>query len=287
MRAALALLVALTAPPATAQDRVLSLGRSVTEIVDALGQSGRLVGRDSTSTHPSAVTDLPDMGYVRALSPEGVLSVEPDLILAEEGAGPPETLAILRSAEIPLVLIPEGYDRAGLRVRIMAVGAAVGGTEAAEALADRTDARLARAVQDAKGTAPPRAMFVLSMRGGRVMASGAGTAADAILRLAGAQNAVAGFKGYKQMTDEVVAAADPDVIVMMTLGGDHSAEDDAIATHPAFATTPAAAKRAIVRLDGLLLLGFGPRTPDAVEALSAAMAAAMAAAPSSASPTDG
>lgn len=78
--------------------RVVSLGGAVTEIVFALGEEDRLVARDTTSDHPAAAEELPDVGYIRALSAEGVLSVSPDLILAEEGAGPPEAVELLKRA---------------------------------------------------------------------------------------------------------------------------------------------------------------------------------------------
>lgn len=93
LAAASAGLLSVLALPALADShpdasRVLSLGGSVTEIVYALGQQDRLIGRDTTSSFPAEVQALPDVGYVRALSPEGVLSVQPDLILAEEGRAP-------------------------------------------------------------------------------------------------------------------------------------------------------------------------------------------------------
>ena len=75
IRAVLGLALALAPLGAAAQDRVVSLGGSVTEIVAALGEGDRLVGRDTTSTVPETVRALPDLGYVRALSAEGVLSV--------------------------------------------------------------------------------------------------------------------------------------------------------------------------------------------------------------------
>ena len=72
-RLAAPLLAALLAAPALAAppERVVSLGGAVTEIVVALGAQDRLVARDSTSEYPPSVTALPDVGYVRALSPEG------------------------------------------------------------------------------------------------------------------------------------------------------------------------------------------------------------------------
>ena len=81
----------------TRAERVVSLGGGVSEIVHALGETDRLVARDTTSTYPESVVALPDVGYIRALSAEGVLSVDPDLILAKEGAGPPEAVGSSRT----------------------------------------------------------------------------------------------------------------------------------------------------------------------------------------------
>ncbi len=266
------------APPAAAAEaerasRILSVGGAVTEIVYALGEEDRLVARDATSTWPPEAESLPDVGYMRALSPEGVLSVAPDLIVAEEGAGPPETVDLLRAAEIPFVTVPDATDAAGVLARIRAVGQALGVSGKAAALADEVGAELHAAVAAAEAApgAPKRVLFVLSTQGGRIMASGTGTAAAGIIELAGGVNAVAEFEGYKQMTDEAVAGAAPDVILMMDRGGDHASSDAELFAMPAIATTPAAEARAVVRMDGLTLLGFGPRTAEAVTALSEAL----------------
>lgn len=77
-----------------------------------------------------------------------------------------------------------------------------------------------------------------------------------------------GFDGYSQISDEAILMADPDVILMMDRSGDHAADDAQIAAHPVLGRTRAAETGAILRQPGLLLLGFGPRTPEAVEALS-------------------
>lgn len=250
--------------------RVLALGGSVTEIVYALGQEDRLIGRDSTSTHPSDALTLENVGYVRALSPEGVLSIEPDLIIAIQGSGPPEAVEVLQAADVPWISVPEGYNAEAIRTKIETVAAALGVEEAGDALASEVDAALTDAVVSAARDDPPKVMFILSMQGGRIMAAGQNTGADGIIRLSGAKNALDGFDGYQQVSDEAVLVAQPDVILMMDRGGGHAAADDIIFGHPALGQTPAAQTGAIVRQSGLLLLGFGPRTPEAVTALSAA-----------------
>jgi iron complex transport system substrate-binding protein len=250
--------------------RVLALGGSVTEIVYALGQGDRLVARDTTSTYPPAAEALPDVGYVRALSPEGVLSVDPDLILAIEGSGPPETMEVLAAADIPLVTVPEGYDTAAILEKISIVAEALDVPQEGARLAAEVDAALTEAITAGQSDTPPRVLFILSMQGGRIMAAGSGTAAEGIMRLAGGVNAMQGFEGYSQVSDEAVLTADPDVILMMDRSGEHAADNAEIIAHPALGQTRAAETGAIVRQPGLLMLGFGPRTPEAVEALSAA-----------------
>lgn len=258
-----------------AQDRVLSIGGGVTEVVAALGETGRLVGRDTTSTYPATVTDLPDVGYMRALSPEGVLSVAPDLILLTEGAGPPETLETLRETGVKLVRVPEGHTPEAVLEKIRTVAGALGVADKGEALAARLDAEMTAALaQVAQDSGPkPRVLFILSNAGGRLTGAGAGTSAAAMIALAGGQNALTGFDGYKALGDEAIAAAAPEVILMMARRGEdaggHGVAD--LASHPALAATPAAKAGRVVRMDGMLLLGFGPRTPEAITALHAAL----------------
>lgn len=267
-RALLALALWAGAAAAQAEQRLISLGGSVTEIVVALGAGHRLVARDTTSNHPDSVLALPDVGYLRALSPEGVLALDPGLILAEEGAGPPEAVAVLQAAGVPFVLIPGEPTPAGIAVKIRAVGAALGLQAQAGELAATVEAGLAEAAARAAAvTAPQRVLFVLALQGGRVMAGGRGTAAEGIIALAGGTNAAGGFDGYRQMTDEAVIAAAPDVILMMDREGDLTLANAEVLAHPALSQTPAAAAGAILRMDGMLMLGFGPRTPQAARQL--------------------
>lgn len=267
IRAASLALVLAGLPGAALAERVLALGGAVTEIVFALGQGDRLVARDTTSSFPPEVSELPDVGYVRALSPEGVLSVRPDLILAEEGAGPPETIAVLREAGVPFHTISAAQDGAAVAGKIEAVARALGVPEAADAPLAALRADLERLNEATSAIdRPRRAMFILSLQGGRVMAAGQDSGADAMLRMAGAENAVTGFTGYKPLTDEAITQAAPEVIVLMNRGeadSDHGASDAALLAMPAISTTPAAQSGALVRMDGLYLLGFGPRTGQA------------------------
>jgi len=252
--------------------RTVAVGGSLTEIVYALGEEKRLVARDSTSVFPPEALELPDIGYMRALSPEGVLSVNPSMILLLEGSGPPEALEVLEKASVPLVTVPERFDRDGILEKVRIVGEVFGVEDKAAKLADGIAADI-DAAQAATADIKERrkVLFVLSLQGGRVLASGTGTAADGIIAMAGGVNAVTGYAGYKQLSDEALIEAAPDVILAMDRGGDHETQADELLVHPAIAATPAAAARKVVRMDGAFLLGFGPRTAAAVRELSEAL----------------
>lgn len=252
--------------------RVVSLGGSVTEIVVALGAGDRLIGRDSTSTWPPEVTGLPDVGYLRALSAEGVLALGPDLVLAEADAGPVEAVEALQAAGVPFVSMPGASDPAGVVAKIEAVAAALDLAPAGQALAAEVAAGLAAAeARAAAVTAPKRVLFILSVQGGRIMAAGQDSSADHIIALAGGVNALSGVTGYVQVTDEAVIAAAPDVILMMAAEGPRAISDADLAALPALAETPALRGGQVLRMDGLLLLGFGPRTPEAARLLHDAL----------------
>lgn len=256
----------------TDMSRIASVGGSVTEIVYALGEQDKLVARDSTSVYPDDAARLPDVGYMRALSPEGVLSVNPTGILLLEGSGPMETIDVLKKASVPLIVVPETYDHAGVLEKIRVVGHALGVDQKASELSAAADADLKAAeALTTDISEKKRVLFILSMQGGKVMAAGAHTAAAGIIDLAGGANAVEGISGYKQLSDEAVILARPDIILMMDRGGDHAAANADLLAHPAISSTPAAQAGKILRMDGGYLLGFGPRTAGAIRELATAL----------------
>ncbi|WP_146345705.1 heme/hemin ABC transporter substrate-binding protein [Phaeobacter marinintestinus] len=273
MSVALVFLTVIAARAEPSAQRIVSVGGAVTEIVYALGQEHRLVARDVTSNHPPAALDLPSVGYIRRLSPEGILSANPDLILAEDGAGPPEAIDLLRAASIPMIEIPGGTTRDAILAKINAVAKALGVPDQGAHLAARVGDQLDAALAGADDLQSRKVLFILSMQGGRIMAAGNNTEAAALIGMAGGENAVTGFEGYKLLTDEALTQSGAEVVLLMDRTGDHGITDDMLFSHPALAVTPAAATRSVVRMDGMYMLGFSVRTADAVRDLAKALQA--------------
>jgi iron complex transport system substrate-binding protein len=249
--------------------RIVAIGGSITEILYALGIERQIIAVDTTSLYPPrALKDKPNVGYMRALSPEGVLGLDPSMILALDGAGPEQAITVLRSAGVLFVRVPEAFTGEGILDKIKLVAAAASAAKRGACLADAVAGDLDQLAKlRARIKHPKRVMFVLSVANGRPMVAGRNTAADGIIKLAGAVNAVAEFEGYKPISDEAVIGMKPDVILAMQRAGLSLQASDVLRL-PAFALTPAAKANAFVSMEGLYLLGFGPRTARAARDLA-------------------
>lgn len=249
--------------------RVVSVGGAVTEIVHVLGALDVLVGTDSTSTFPAAVERLPRVGYMRQLSAEGVLSLRPTLILATAEVGPPAVLAQIESAGVRVVKFPVRHSLEALRDNVAAASAALQRTsEGARVLRDLDSRWSETRSAVSRAGAGPRVLFVMAHGGGAVMVGGLDTAADAMIRYAGATNAAGILAGYKPLTAEAAIAAAPDVILATTQGIELAGSVASFLGRPGLAHTPAGRSGRVVALEGSYLLGFGPRLPEAVAELS-------------------
>lgn len=276
--ASLVLMVVATAVAAVAAlaaqgpQRVVAVGGAVTEIVYALGAGERLVAVDSTSVHPSDARALPQVGYMRSLSAEGVLGMRPDLILATSEAGPAAVLAQLRTAGARLITVPSDHTIETLRTRVGTVAKALG----LETRGAKLEQELVAQWQETRERVArlggrPKVLFLLAHTGNTAMVAGSGTAAEAMIRYAGAQNAITGFEGYKPLTAEAALTAAPDVILITTEGLENMGGREGLLKRPGLALTPAGKAGRVVDLDALYLLGFGPRLPQAVGELAAAL----------------
>lgn len=254
-------------------DRIVVAGGVITEVIYALGLQDRIVGIDSTSQFPpEALKEKANVGYVRALSAEGVLSLKPSLIMLIDGAGPPDAVSLLSESGVKIARIHDGLTPEGVITKIAAIGTAIGVAAPAERLAAQTRAHFDELATLRAGLArKKRILFLLSLQNGRAMVGGRNSSADGIIALAGGINVADAIEGYKPMTDEAIAAAAPDMVLMMRNSSAHNITPDELFAMPAFARIPAASEKRLVHMDGLYLLGFGPRTPMAARDLMAAI----------------
>ena len=261
MRKLLMLLAALPLAASAIAPKIVALGGDVTEIVYGLGAQGQLVGRDSTSTWPTEAQKLPNVGYVRQLNAEGILSLHPTVVLASQQAQPSLALEKVQDNNVNVVPVPGGYQLADIDKKVMTIASAIGKTAESFPLRKKLAAEIAALP---KQPLNKRVLFILSHGGMGTLVAGQETAADSAIHEAGLHNAMQGFTHYRGMSQEGVIASQPDLVVISADGVKNLGGEANLWKLPGLAQTPAGRNKQLLMIDDIALLGFSLRTPKAL-----------------------
>ena len=240
--------------------RIVTIGADITEIVADLDGLSRIVGCDRSSRRPPQVIERATLGYSRNVSVEGILSLNPDLVIASASIGPDGVIDKMTNAGLRVVSIHDEPSIAGINLKITKVAALIGRDSSAQSLIAgiaRVEADLARRLKAAKRK--PRLLFVVAADAGSVMAAGDIETISAALTLAGCDNAGKSWKNVKPVSREAFAANPPDGIVTTpdVLAKNGGAEGLLKITGFDVALTPAS----ILAIDAGPFMLFGPSTP--------------------------
>ena len=249
------------APLAHADERWVVLGGDIAETLASLDATTNVIARDDTVLYPPAMAALPSVGYLRQLSAESVLSVQPDRVLAAGHAGPKEVLEQLEAVGVNVEIINAPSTLEAIVEKIRAVAQLTDHRDAGNALADALSEKLAR-LAHLPALPPTRAMFIMQQNGLTPRAAGSDTAAHSALQAVGLENAFAEMQGYHSVGAEALANERPDVVVVSERGLAAMGGEAALWQLPGMALTPAGREQALIVIDDQALLGFGPRTPD-------------------------
>jgi iron complex transport system substrate-binding protein len=249
-------------------ERIVSIGGAATEIVYALGAGNKLVGTDTSSVFPEEAAKLPQVGYQRTLSAEGVLSLKPTLLIILPEAGPPAAIQQLENVGVNILRVNNESTVNGTKTKIRQIAKALNREEKGEEIIKQLESEMAEAEKlvAAKQT-KPKVAFIYSRGAGSAQVGGSGTPADAMIRMAGGTNAITEFSEYKPLTPEALVAAAPDAILLPTRGLASLGGIEAVLNLPGVKETPAGKNRRIVTIDDMLLLGFTPRLGRGVKEL--------------------
>ena len=252
-------------------DRITVAGGSVTEILYFLGSEDKIIAVDITSNYPEEAKDFPSIGYVRNLSAEGILSLKPSIIIGEDDMGPASVVDQIKRTGIDIYVIEEIHTSDGIIDKIRCIGNILGKKEKTSQLIKDAISPIKKEL-DEKSNNPEldniKVMFILSMDSGTPVVSGKETSADGFINMTGASNAFNDFEGWKPVGTESIINASPDFILISNRGAHSYSDLDKIFEHPAIKYTPAALNGNIIALDGMEMLGFGPRTISSALKLS-------------------
>ncbi|NBC01667.1 MAG: ABC transporter substrate-binding protein [Bacteroidetes bacterium] len=248
---------------------LVTIGGTITEIVYALGAGEQIVAVDASSVYPAEAQEKAQVGYMRQVSSEGILSVAPDLVLASSATRPSVALEQVRSAGVAVEVIDDVEGVEGAIARIRTIAAMLNREAAGEAVVATLEEDMAAARAAAAGVqAPPRALFIYARGSGTLQVAGRNTSAETMIELAGGQNAMQQFEGFRPLTAEGVVGAAPDVLVLLDRGFESLGGAPGLLDQPGLQATPAGAEGHIATIDDLKFLGFGPRMGEAVLTLA-------------------
>ncbi|SNR79416.1 iron complex transport system substrate-binding protein [Hymenobacter mucosus] len=250
---------------AAATPRIVSLNGTISEIICALGRQPQLVGVDVTSTYPVSLAQLPRVGHNRNISAEGVLALNPTLVVGTTESLKPEVASQLKAAGIAVHLFRQEYSVAGTKQLIKEMAATFGATAQVPAVLARLDADLTKVKRSATA---PKVLFIYARGAGTLMVAGQGTSVEKMVHLAGARNAATGFSDFKPLTAEALVAANPDVLLLFDSGLQSLGGTAGLLQIPGVAQTTAGRTGRIIEMDGQLLTGFGPRLGQATAELA-------------------
>ncbi|GBF51030.1 ABC-type Fe3+-hydroxamate transport system, periplasmic component [Leptospira ryugenii] len=238
-----------------------------TEILFSLGLGPKVVAVDTSSTFPETTAKIQRIGYMRTLSAEGILSLEPDLVLATDAAGPPSTIAQIKATTVQMGIWTENFQMEEAERKIRYVARWTQTEKQAEALLKELQKNLS-SFQRPVLSRPIKVLFLYARGPNQLYVSGKDTAADAMISLSGAKNAVDGFSDYKILSTEALVSANPDIILL----GSHTASLfgnlDSLWDISGIKLTRAGKEKNYIIMDDLMLLGFGPRLPTALKVLA-------------------
>ncbi len=251
---------------AAGAQRIVSTDGTLSEIVCGLGMESKLVGVDVTSTYPESLKKLKQIGHNRNISAEGILSLNPDLILVNKKAMiSPGLVSQLQQTGKKVAVFEQEYSVEGAKKLIREVGAYFEKGKEAEAMVKKLESDLKKS---ARSGANKKVLFIYARGAGTLMVSGEGTQIDEMIRLSGNRNAAVGFKEFKPLTSEALLAANPDYLLLFDDGLKSIGGVDGLLKIPGVAYTNAGKGRKVITMDGLYLMGFGPRLGAALSELS-------------------
>ncbi|MDE3155422.1 MAG: ABC transporter substrate-binding protein [Acidobacteriota bacterium] len=267
------------APAASSeQPRIVCISQQYNEIIYALGAEQNLVGVDYSSTYPPEIRNVQTVGYHRALSAEGILSLRPTVVINDGNIGPPSVLQQLAALRVPTKSFSAKDDSIdGLKALIREMGAYFHKEARAEQLCAKIDADLATG----KATAAhyqthPKVVVIHFGRASNVYltvrangGNGDGGAAGQMVAWAGGVMAIQGTGMERMTSPETIAKANPDVILMTDYGYDRLGSLDAARTLPGVAETNAARTGRIYRVTEHDLMYYNPDSGESIARLAA------------------
>lgn len=248
--------------------RIISVNGATSEILASFGLDKQLVGVDVASTFPASLAALPRVGHSRQMSAEGILKLQPNVVIGTTKDLKPELAEQLKGAGVTLLLFDQEFTPEGTKNLIRQMADSLDKKTKGDSILSALKLDLASVQKQAEGPVKPKVLFIYARGTGTMMVAGQETSVDQIIQLAGGENAITGMTDFKPLTAEALVKANPDIILLFTSGLESLGGIDGLLEVQGIKETNAGRNRKFIAMDGQLLTGFGPRLGQAVKELA-------------------
>jgi iron complex transport system substrate-binding protein len=249
--------------------KIVSLNGSVSEVLAAIGLERNIAGTDITSNYPESLKAKPKIGHNKNINAEGVMALQPDLIIGIKKEVSPALAAQFKAAGVKLLLVEQDYSVNGTKKLIHSLAGSLHASAKGDSLIKVLESDLAKVPPASAQDKKAKVLFIYARGTGTMMVGGKGTQVDKAITLAGGQNAVTQFSDYKPLTAEALVKADPDIILLFDSGLQSLGGPAGLAKVQGIKETNAGKHNKIISMDGELLSSFGPRLGIAIQELAA------------------
>ncbi len=243
---------------------IVAAGGSITEILYFLELENKIKAVDVTSVYPREALKKPKIGYVRNLSAEGILSLDPDLVIGEDDMGPPNVISQLKKLNVNLKIVEEIQTPEGILEKIYTVAKILNIEQKAKQIVNN---KLIPSVKELKKLSKEnstleknKVILILSMEGTSPVIAGANTGGDSFIQMIGARNVYSQIEGWKTVSIESILEYNPDYIILPQRDVHKNSNIDLFKKNPAISKTKASLNDNFIIDDSMAILGFGPRT---------------------------
>ena len=251
-------------------DRVVVVGKQINEFIYWVGAQNQVIARDRTSEAPPAIMQKPSVGYHRALSAEGIISTNPSVFLTDANVGPPAVMQQLKRVGIPIKVMRAGDSMADSEQLMQEVGQYFGREKQADAVITAWKKNMARVLEASKLWAnepKPRVVLVHFGQASNIFFGITGGPSNQIIEWSGGDNVLA-HKKTAQLTPELMADAQPEIILAHQLAFSRFGSAKGFTQLPGVALTPAGKNLRIYQVNSADTIYYSPRTPAAIMELA-------------------
>ena len=243
--------------------RIVVAGGSITEILFFLNESKNIVAVDTTSNFPEKAKNYPSIGYLRSLSAEGVLSLNPTLIIGENDMGPTNVIEQLKKSKVELRVLDEKNSISGIQNKISCIASILGKSKTdileKNISLEKSISNLNK-VSKLNSKKNISGLVILMMQGTSPVVAGRNTSGEDFLKMIGSKNTISSFEGWKPAGKEAILLSNPNFILITKRAIKNYSSLNLFLKESGIEMTEAAQNKNVYSLDGMSFLGFGPRT---------------------------